>query len=284
MASGEQTSTEYINHHLTNLTFGRFPDGSWGFATSKNIEELGFMAIHVDSMIWSMGLAALFLFLFHRVAVKATTDVPTGFQNFVEMIVEFIDGQVKETFHGQTKMVAPLALTIFCWVFLMNLMDLVPVDLVPWLISLLGVGYHKIVPTTDPNVTMGMAFSVFALMIFYSFKVKGVGFIKELTLQPFTFKNPFVQVLIIPFNFLLEIVSLIAKPFSLGLRLFGNMYAGEMIFILISLLYTGGLILGLMGGVLQFGWAVFHILVVTLQAFIFMVLTCVYMSMAHEDH
>jgi len=182
-------------------------------------------------------------------------------------------------FHGRNPLVAPLALTIFVWVFLMNLMDLVPVDVVPSIMMALGVEYHKIVPSTDPNITLGMALAVFILMLYYSIKIKGVGgFVKELTMHPFN------HWLFIPVNLFMELVGLLAKPFSLGLRLFGNMYAGEMIFILIAVMYSAGLFFGLFGGLLQLGWAIFHILVITLQAFIFMVLTVVYLSMAHEDH
>jgi F-type H+-transporting ATPase subunit a len=225
------------------------------------------------------------MFLFWRMAKKASTGVPSGMLNFVEMIVEFIDNTVKESFHGRSKIVAPLALTIFTWVFMMNFMDLIPVDVLPAIFGAMGVGYMKVVPSTDVNVTLGMALFVFALMIFYSIKIKGIGgFVGELTLHPFNVKNPVVQALFIPVNFFLESIALIAKPISLGLRLFGNMYAGEMIFILIALMFSAGAALGLMAGVLQWAWAVFHILVITLQAFIFMMLTIVYLSMAHEDH
>jgi F-type H+-transporting ATPase subunit a len=219
--------------------------------------------------------------------------VPSGFQNFVEILVEFVDNTVKEGFHGRNPLVAPLALTIFCTVFMMNLMDLIPVDVIPKIFELSWAAaghdphhaYMKVVPTTDLNITIAMAIAVFILMIFYSIKVKGIGgFLGELTLHPFNSKNLFVQALFVPVNFFLESIALLAKPVSLGLRLFGNMYAGEMIFILIALLFSAGLALGLLAGVLQWAWAVFHILVITLQAFIFMMLTIVYLSMAHEDH
>jgi len=204
--------------------------------------------------------------------------VPSGIVNVLEMIVEFVDNTVRDTFHGRNPLIAPLALTVFVWVFLMNLMDLVPVDLIPWLLTFVGVHYQKIVPSTDPNITMGMAVGVFILMLYYSIKVKGFGFVKELTL------NPFNHWLFIPINLFMEVVGLLAKPFSLGLRLFGNMYAGEMIFILIAALFSAGVAWMVPAGLLQIGWAIFHILVITLQAFIFMVLTIVYLSMAHEDH
>jgi F-type H+-transporting ATPase subunit a len=295
-------SQEYISHHLTNLTYGKLPagyvrhneDGStaelteatWTMAHGgEEAAAMGFNAVHVDSLGWSFGLGALIMFLFWRMAKKATTGVPSGMLNFVEMIVEFIDNTVKESFHGRSSIVAPLALTIFTWVFMMNFMDLIPVDVLPAIFGALGVGYMKVVPSTDVNVTLGMALFVFALMIFYSIKIKGIGgFVGELTLHPFNVKNPVVQALFIPVNFFLESIALIAKPISLGLRLFGNMYAGEMIFILIALMFSAGAALGLMAGVLQWAWAVFHILVITLQAFIFMMLTIVYLSMAHEDH
>jgi len=294
MASGghEQTVSEYIVHHLTNLTYGKLPGGfvradgevvaeggQWTLAHGANeISAMGFNAIHVDSMLWSLGLGVIFCWLFRSVAKRATAGVPAGLVNFVEMVVEFIDGQVKDTFHGRNPLIAPLALTIFVWVFLMNLMDLIPVDLIPHGLMLVGVEYQKIVPSTDPNITMGMAVGVFVLMLYYSIKVKGFGFVKELTM------NPFNHPLFIPVNLFMEVVGLLAKPFSLGLRLFGNMYAGEMIFILIASLFSVGLFWMLPAALLQIGWAIFHILVITLQAFIFMVLTIVYLSMAHEDH
>ena len=286
MAGKQQTGTEYIQHHLTNLTFGNHPERGWSFAhNAREAAEMGFMAIHVDSLAWSFGLGALFCLLFSRAAGRATNGVPSGFQNFVEMLVEFVDNQVKESFHGRNPWVAPMALTIFVWVFLMNLMDLVPVDVVPHLLSLAGVQFQKIVPSTDPNVTLGMALTVFIMIFYYSIKVKGIGgFLGELSLQPFSSKKIVVQTLFIPVNLALELVGLLAKPVSLGLRLFGNMYAGEMIFILIAMMYSAGWMLGLFGGALQWGWAVFHVLVITLQAFIFMVLTIVYLSQAHEDH
>ena len=261
-------------------------EATWTMAHGgEEAAAMGFNAVHVDSIGWSFGLGALIMFLFWRMAKKATTGVPSGMLNFVEMIVEFIDNTVKESFHGSSKIVAPLALTIFTWVFMMNFMDLIPVDVLPAIFGAMGVGYMKVVPSTDVNVTLGMALFVFALMIFYSIKIKGIGgFVGELTLHPFNAKNPVVQALFIPVNFFLESIALIAKPISLGLRLFGNMYAGEMIFILIALMFSAGAFLGLMAGVLQWAWAVFHILVITLQAFIFMMLTIVYLSMAHEDH
>jgi F-type H+-transporting ATPase subunit a len=292
MAGATQTISEYIVHHLTNLTYGKLPAGferedgtvvgeagQWVMAHGgAEAAAMGFNAIHIDSIFWSITLGIVFCWLFRKVAKKAETGVPSKAVNAAEMVVEFVDNTVRDTFHGHNKMVAPLALTIFVWVFLMNLMDLLPVDLVPHLLSLAGVGYQKVVPTTDPNITMGMALGIFILMLYYSIKVKGFGFVKELTL------NPFNHWAFIPINLFMEVVGLLAKPFSLGLRLFGNMYAGEMIFILIAALFSAGVIWMVPAGLLQVGWAIFHILVITLQAFIFMVLTIVYLSMAHEDH
>jgi len=284
MAAEAQTSGEYIKHHLTNLTYGRFPEGharagEWGFAHgAEEAQQMGFWAIHVDSMFWSLILAVIFIALFRAAARRATSGVPSGLQNFIEAIVDFVDDMVRGTFtHGMKPILPPLALTILVWVFFMNLMDLVPIDWIPWFSqAVLGIEYMKVVPSTDPNVTLGLAFGVFLLIVFYSFKEKGpVGFAKELALHPFPW-------FLAPMNLVLEIVNLLAKPVSLGLRLFGNLYAAEMIFILIALMY-GGLVLGVFGGALQIAWALFHILVVPLQAFIFMVLTVVYLSQAHDD-
>jgi F-type H+-transporting ATPase subunit a len=275
-----QSTAEYIQHHLTNLTYGQHPDGTWGFAHSaEEAAAMGFMSINVDSMGWSIGLGLIFTFVFRKAAKSATAGVPGGLQNAVEMIVDFIDDTTQSIFAQKNDLIAPLALTIFVWVFLMNLMDLIPVDWIPELAFLLGVSHMKIVPTTDPNITMSMALTVFALIIYYSIKCKGgLGFLKELSLHPFP------SVWAIPVNFVLEFVTLIAKPLSLGLRLFGNMYAGEMIFILIALMFGGGLlsVFFYLGGVLQWVWAAFHVLIITLQAFIFAVLTIVYLAQAHE--
>ncbi len=286
----EQTASGYIQHHLQNLTFGRLPNGDWGFAhTAEQAKEMGFWAFHVDTLGWSIGLGLLFVLLFRMAAKKATSGIPGGLQNLVEVMVDFVDSNVKDTFHGRNPLIAPLALTIFVWIFLMNAIDLIPVDWIPMLAAKITGNEHlffRAVPTTDPNATLGMAFSVFGLIIFYSIKVKGIGgFLGELTLHPFSSKNIFVQILLIPVNFLLEFVTLIAKPISLALRLFGNMYAGELVFILIAVMFGAGiLLLSGLGVALQWAWAVFHILIITLQAFIFMMLTIVYLSMAHEDN
>ena len=286
MSSEAHTSAGYIKHHLQNLTYGQLPDGSWGIAHSaEEAKAMGFWALNLDTFIMSLLLGAAFLFMFRSVAKNITVGTPSGLQNFCEWALEFIDSSVRGSFAGKNNMVGPLALTIFFWVFSMNLMDLLPIDYVPLLMSALGVPFFKIVPSTDPNATFGMAIGVFILVLYYSVKVKGLGgFVGELTLQPFGKWG-------MPVNLLLEGVNLIAKPISLALRLFGNMYAGEMIFILIALM--GGAWAGASLGsatlygsqiLLSLGWAIFHILIVTLQAFIFMTLTVVYMDMAHQEH
>jgi F-type H+-transporting ATPase subunit a len=254
------TSTDYIIHHLTNLSQG---EGVW--------------QVNIDTLFFSIALGVVFLFIMGMAARRATSGVPGGLQNFAEILVEFVDKQVKDTFHGRNPVIAPLALTIFCWVFLWNLMDLVPVDVLPEFGKLLGVHYLRVVPSTDLNATFSLSLSVLLLIVFYSLKVKGpVGYAKELLTHPF---GPYL----FPANLLLNVVELLAKPISLALRLFGNLYAGEMIFILIALMYGAGWLLGSLAGVLQLGWAIFHLLIITLQAFIFMVLTIVYLSMAHEE-
>ena len=284
MAAEQQTSSDYISHHLTNWTYGYLPDHGWQVAhTAEEASAMGFKAIHLDSMLWSIGLGIIFCALFWLVAKKATTGVPGKLQAAVELIVEFVDNNVRDSYSGTSKLVAPLALTIFVWIFLMNLMDLIPIDFIPSIAQMIGgaMGYDphhvymKIVPSTDPNITLGMSFSVFALIIFYSIKEKGLGgFVGELTLHPFSAKNPIAKIILIPINFILEFVTLIAKPISLGLRLFGNMYAGELIFVLIALMPFW------IQWALSVPWAIFHILIITLQAFVFMMLTIVYMSLA----
>jgi F-type H+-transporting ATPase subunit a len=276
------TANEYILHHLTFLS-NKEPTGI-----------VDFSVIHLDTVFFSVALAILFGGTFYLAARNATTGVPGKFQNFVELLVEFVDTQVKDTFHGTNKLLAPLALTIFCWVFLFNAMDVLPVDLLPAIAHGVGLGHLKVVPSTDLNVTFAMSLTVFILIIYYSIKVKGLGgFLGELTLQPFTAKNIVVKVLLVPVNLLLEIVPLLARPISLSLRLYGNLFAGEMIFLLLAALSlhgvqqlstAGGWALVLAQLLLAFVWAVFHLLVITLQAFIFMVLTVVYLSMAQEHH
>jgi len=345
MSSGTEnlTTGDYIGHHLQNLTFGQHADGTWGIAHSAaEAQAMGFWAFNVDTMFWAIILGLAFYAMFRNVAKKANSGVPTRFQAFVEMIVEFVDTSVRESFHGTSKFIAPLALTLFVWIFFMNFMDLIPVDWLPWVATQAGVPYQKVVPTTDINATMSMALTVFILILYFSIKVKGVGgFIAELTGQPFAAESKVGKAVFFVPNLLLETVGLLAKPVSLGLRLFGNMYAGELIFILIALIFTAGsgfiaaglssmfgehipawfwilatasvfatlwlnikgrlddkktlwlllvemLLVGglafLGGQLMHFAWAVFHLLIVTLQAFIFMMLTIVYLSMAHEHH
>jgi F-type H+-transporting ATPase subunit a len=257
MASGP-TPTEYVKHHITNLSYG---EGLW--------------TIHADTLVMSWILGLFFLFFFALAARRATVGVPGKLQNFVEMLVDFVDNSVKESFHGPRNFVAPLALTIFVWIFLWNLMDLVPVDYIPLLTwKLFGLEYTRIVPSADINAPFGLSFTVLAIILIYSVKGKGfLGFGKELLFHPFG-KNP----LLWPANILLNLVEMIAKPVSLALRLFGNLYAAELIFVLIALLPWW--IQFLPGG----AWAIFHILVVPLQAFIFMTLTIVYLSLAYEEH
>jgi F-type H+-transporting ATPase subunit a len=275
---GEKTSSEYISHHLQNLQVCKADSGEWVWNQCAGNP----MAINVDSMFWSVLLGLVFVLVFRSVAKSTSVGKPSKFQAAVEIVVEFVDSSVKDTFHGTSKLIAPLGLTIFVWVFLMNLMDLIPVDWIPLGAEAIGIPYMKVVPTTDVNVTFGMSIAVFFLIIFYTIKNKGVtGFVAELTLHPIAPPTKGLGLiaapLIIAFNFILESVALLAKPVSLSLRLFGNMFAGELIFILIALL-------GIYQLPLHFGWAVFHILIVTLQAFIFMMLTIVYLSLASEKH
>jgi len=274
MADGAQSSAEYIKHHLLNLSWGRLPDGSLGFAhNAEQAAAMGFWAVHVDTLAVSAVLGLLFLWLFRRAARQASSGVPGPLQNVVEWTVEFVDNNVRSSFPSSHPLIAPLALTIFCWVLLMNVMDLVPVDWLPRLAGVAGIDHLKVVPTTDLNATLGMSFAVFALIIYYSLKMKGPGgFLAELSFQPF-------PRWLLPANLFLEVVSLLAKPVSLGLRLFGNLYAGEMIFVLIAALLPFWL-----QWALSVPWAIFHILIIVLQAFIFMVLTIVYLGQAHETH
>ena len=280
MAQEAPTTGEYIGHHLQNLVLGVHPEH--GLSIAHGAEEaaaMGFWAIHLDSMFWAIVLGIFFCWLFKKGADSFNRGVPGGLQNLVEMIIEFVDTNIKDTFSGKSAVIGPLSLTIFVWIFLMNFMDLIPVDFIPRATEAMGIPYMKVVPTTDVNVTFGLSLSVFALMIFYGIKIKGMGgFLGELAFQPFGSDNVFIKFLFVPVNLLLEGVSLIAKPISLALRLFGNLYAGELIFILIALLpwYAQW--------ALSVPWAIFHILVITLQAFIFMMLTIVYLSQAHEHH
>jgi F-type H+-transporting ATPase subunit a len=275
---GPQTSGEYIQHHLQNLQVCKVGDEwAWNHCAGNP------MAINVDSMFFSVLLGLIFIWLFGRVARRATSGTPGKLQVVVEIVVDFVDSAVKDTFHGKSNLIAPLALTIFIWIFLMNFMDLIPVDWLPIAAASSGIPHLRVVPTADVNVTFGMSIAVFFLIIFYSLRFKGVrGFIGDLTLHPITPPTKGLGLLaapfIIAFNFILESVALLAKPVSLSLRLFGNMFAGELIFILIAILGLWQL------AALHFLWAIFHVLIVTLQAFIFMMLTIVYLSLAAEEH
>jgi len=278
---GARTSGEYITHHLQNLQVCKNDGGDWVWNQCAGNP----FAINVDSMFWSILLGVVFVWLFSKAAKSASSGKPGKLQAFVEIVVDFIDSSVKDTFHGKSSLIPPLALTVFVWVFLMNLMDLIPVDWIPYVAeNALHIPYMKVVPTTDVNVTFGMSIAVFFLIIIYTVKNRGFGakgLIGDLTLNPirpsFAWPGVIAAPIIITFNFILEFVALVAKPISLSLRLFGNMFAGELIFILIALL-------GIWQLPLHFGWAVFHILIVTLQAFIFMMLTVVYLALASEEH
>jgi F-type H+-transporting ATPase subunit a len=266
MASGtDLTPGDYIAHHLTNLKI--------------TVGEGGFWTLNIDSIIMGWLLGIVGIGTFYLVAKRATTGVPDRLQGFIELIVEFIDGTVKDIFPGDRKFLAPLALTIFVWVFMMNLVDLIPVDFVATGTASVGLHNFKAVPTTDLNTTFALSLTVFFLTIYFSFKAKGAGgFVHELFTAPFG-SNPLFW---IP-NFVLNVIEYLSKPVSLAMRLFGNMYAGELIFILLALLGTSWMWL-LPAAVLSATWAIFHILIILLQAFIFMVLTVVYIAMAHEHH
>ncbi|MGB0213332.1 F0F1 ATP synthase subunit A [Algiphilus sp.] len=270
--SDAPTSEGYISHHLTHWQVG---EGFWTF--------------NLDTILFSTVLGVAFLFFFRRAALAATTDKPSGLLSFVELLINFVDNAVRESFPGKSKLVAPLALTIFVWVLLWNIMDIIPVDLFPTIFYAAGVEYLKIVPSADMSATFALSLGVFFLILFYSVAGKGVGgFAKEFLTHPF-------GVWLLPFNVILNVVELLAKPLSLALRLFGNLYAGELIFILIALFTLGSSLSELLTSVggwasiaghmaLQFAWAVFHLLVIPLQAFIFMTLTIVYLGMAYESH
>ncbi len=270
-ASSGGGTVEYIQHHLTNLCVGDCTGGFWSW--------------HVDTLAVSSLLGALIVFTSWRLGRNLSADKPSGFQNVVESILEFVGGQVKDSFPGHNPLIAPLALTIFIWVFLMNAMDMIPVDLLPWLGQMVGIPYLKVVPTTDLSATLALSLSVFALVIFYNIKVKGpVGYLKMFLFHPF-------GKFFIPVNIVMTAIEELAKPLSLGLRLFGNLFAGELVFLLIALI-GGTLVTGLAGWLFWFplqvtldlGWLIFHLLVITLQAFIFMVLSIVYLGMAHQEH
>jgi F-type H+-transporting ATPase subunit a len=264
MGQTPATPAEYVQHHLHHLMLNlhTFKLGNGGFWT-----------INLDTMGISIVLGLMFVAFFWRVSKTiSTVGAPKKLQGFIEIIVEFVDKTVKESFHGQSDLIAPLALTIFVWIFLMNLMDLLPVDLLPTLAHLMGIKYLRTVPTSDPNATFGMSIAVFFLIIYYNFKIKGVGgFGKEILTAPF-------GKWLFPLNITFKVIEEGVRPISLALRLFGNLFAGELIFILVALLPWW--IQWTVGGV----WAIFHILIIAIQAFIFMMLTIVYLTMAHETH
>ncbi|MDO8273003.1 MAG: F0F1 ATP synthase subunit A [Gammaproteobacteria bacterium] len=268
-----QTASEYVQHHLGFLTYGKHADGTWGFAHStEDALAMGFWAINVDSMMISLLLGLLFLGLFRFCISKATSGKPGGLQNFIEIIVEMVQSNVKNAFFGKNDLIGPLALTIFCWIFLMNTMDLIPVDIIPMFAQWVSGDphlYFKAVPTTDLNITAGFAIGVFILVIYYSIKVKGLGgFLGEFAFHPF-------GKWALPLNLLLELPGFFAKFVSLALRLYGNFFAGEVIFLVIGLV-------GYWQLPMHLSWSIFHILVVTLQAYLFMMLTIVYLNQAHQ--
>ncbi|OYO31590.1 F0F1 ATP synthase subunit A [Janthinobacterium sp. PC23-8] len=253
-------ATEYISHHLTHL---KSATGTF----------------NLDTFWISAALGFVFLAVFYMASRRATAGVPGKLQNFVEMIMEMVNETINGAFHAKSKIIAPLAITIFVWVWLLNAMDFLPVDLLPMILSWFGVHNLRVVPTADVNHTFGMSFSVVLCIIAFSVKAKGLGgWIKELFTAPFHASGIIGTILLAPVNFLLQMVELVAKLISLSLRLFGNMYAGELIFILIALLPWWAQ--WALGG----PWAIFHILIVTLQAFVFMALTVVYLSLAVEKH
>jgi F-type H+-transporting ATPase subunit a len=281
MAAAEHeaaNASEYINHHLTFL--------------SRKVGDGGFWTLNVDTIFFKLLLSFLFLFLILKVARSATSGVPGKLQTLIEMIVEFVDGAVKDSFHAKSKFVAPLALTIFCLVFLMNFMDMFPVDLLPWAAGNVGISHLRVVPTADLNTTLGMALCVFALTQYYGIKHKGIGlFVAEMFTAPFHAHGTVAKILLAPANLLLRIIEEVVRPVSLSLRLFGNMYAGELIFILIATMTLGSSLASAgtwammpMQFISGFIWTAFHVLVITLQAFIFMMLSIVYFSGAVQKH
>lgn len=250
---------EYIQHHLQNLSIG---EGVW--------------ALNLDTLFFGWAMAGILVWLSFKVGKSLSVDTPSGLQNVLEAVVEFVNQQIKDIFPGSNPIIAPLALTIFMWVFLMNAMDLVPVDLLPLIANSIGIHYLKVVPTTDLGTTFGLALSVFALIIFYNIKVKGLkGYISMFLFHPF-------GKWLVPINIIMTAIEEVAKPVSLALRLFGNMFAGELLFMLIALLGFAWFMLPVQTA-LGAAWAIFHILVITLQAFIFMILTIVYLGLAHAD-
>ncbi|PBJ81686.1 F0F1 ATP synthase subunit A [Lysobacteraceae bacterium NML93-0399] len=263
-ADAELTPTSYIQHHLQNLT--------------ASVGEGGFWTLHVDTLITALLMGALMVFAFWLATRKATAGVPGKWQAFVEICLEFVDKQARDTYHGSSKLVTPIAITLFFWILLMNLLKMIPADFIAKPLELLGVGYWKPVPTADVNATLGLSLSVFFLTIFFALRAKGVGGMsKEFLFAPF-------GKWMVPFNLILNIVEWLSKPISLAMRLFGNMFGGEIVFLLIWVLGGASLLGVLGGGVLGLGWMLFHLLVIPLQAFIFMMLSIVYLSLAEDDH
>lgn len=254
--------SQYIQHHLEHLTLNlkTFTIGEGG----------GFWTLNLDTMLVSVIIGITLLTVF-RLAATHMTEVPGKLQNFAEMLIEYVDNTVQEIFHHKSLFISSLAMTIFVWIFAMNAMDLLPVDFLPRVLGIFGVPYFKSVPTADPNATFAMSFTVFALIVFFNIKAKKLGLLKEMLTFPF-------GKWLFPVNFIFRLIEECVKPISLALRLFGNMFAGELIFILIALLPWW----------VQWGpgaiWAIFHILIITLQAFLFMMLTIIYLSMAHDSH
>lgn len=267
MASGELTPTSYIGHHLTSRTVS-LGDGA-------------FWTLHLDTVVTAAVLGIVGFGLLWWVVRGATSGVPGKRQAFVELLIDFVDDQVKGIFHGNRAFVAPLALTVFVWVLLMNSMDFIPVDLAAWVTeNVFHQHFWKPVPTSDVNTTFALALSIWFLMLFFNVKVKGIGgWMHELFCTPFG-GNP----LLWAFNFLFNVVEYVSKPLSHSLRLYGNIYAGEIIFLLLWMWAATGLAGSFFAFWLGLGWAIFHILIVALQAYIFMMLTVVYMAMAHESH
>jgi F-type H+-transporting ATPase subunit a len=252
---------QYIQHHLHNLSVG---EGFWTF--------------HIDTFFFAVVLAIFLGWIAKKVGDSLDPDKPTGVQNVLEIILEFVEQQVKDAFVGYNPLIGPLAFTLFVWILLMNAMDLIPVDLLPLMASWVGIPYLKVVPTANLDTPVALAGSIFVLIIFFNIKIKGLlGFIKMFLFHPFPASNIFVKILLMPVNILMTIIEELAKPVSMGLRLFGNMFAGELIFVLIALMpwwvqfVPGGM------------WAIFHVLIITLQAFIFMLLSIVYLSIAHQS-
>ncbi len=279
MASEPQGGlTEYIQHHLEHMVMLTRPGAG------------SFWDVHIDSIAMSFVLGAIFCLWFWLLARKASSGVPSKAQALVEIIVEFVDTQVKDTFHGDRRTITPLALSIFMWVFFMNAMDLLPVDLAGWLVTTLSgheVAHHtyfRMVPTADVNTTVALSISVFFIILAHGLKAKGgFGFGKELLTAPFRAEGTVMKFVLSPFNLLLNVVEYLSKPVSLAMRLFGNMYGGELVFMLIAGLMVTWI--GFVPGVLfNTGWAIFHILIIALQAYIFMMLTIVYIAMAREHH